>query len=87
MLVSAWLWLGVRTSNGRQAAELSGMSQSFGYLLASTGPILIGFIFDIANNWNSSILTILIITAIMTIFGLGASRDRLVLSQKQTSNN
>ncbi|SHN31430.1 CynX/NimT family MFS transporter [Gracilibacillus kekensis] len=71
--------LGLRTTNGRQAAELSGMAQSFGYLLASFGPILIGFIFDVANNWNSSILTILLITFIMTLFGLGASRNRYVL--------
>ncbi len=71
--------LGLRTSNGKQAAELSGMSQSFGYLLASIGPIMIGLIFDIANTWNTSILVILLITVIMTIFGLGASRDKLVL--------
>ncbi|WP_058305831.1 CynX/NimT family MFS transporter [Gracilibacillus massiliensis] len=71
--------LGLRTANARQAAELSGMAQSFGYLLASIGPILIGLTFDISNNWNSSILTILLITIVMTLFGLGASRDRFVL--------
>lgn len=65
--------LGLRTTNGRQAAELSGMAQSFGYLLASLGPILIGFIFDMAHDWDTSILSILFVTFIMTLVGLGAS--------------
>ncbi|QGH33066.1 MFS transporter [Gracilibacillus salitolerans] len=71
--------LGLRTSNSRQAAELSGMSQSFGYLLASVGPIVIGLIFDITNHWQPSIMTILVVTLIMTGFGLGASRNKKVL--------
>ncbi|WP_018932062.1 CynX/NimT family MFS transporter [Gracilibacillus lacisalsi] len=71
--------LGLRTTNARQAAELSGMAQSFGYLLASIGPIVIGLIFDIANHWQPSIMTILIVTLIMTVFGLGASRNKKVL--------
>ncbi|WP_208586000.1 CynX/NimT family MFS transporter [Gracilibacillus suaedae] len=71
--------LGLRTTNARQAAELSGMAQSFGYLLASVGPIVIGLIFDITSHWQPSIMMILFVTLIMTIFGLGASRNKKVL--------
>ncbi|MGP4039956.1 CynX/NimT family MFS transporter [Gracilibacillus sp. D59] len=71
--------LGLRTTNARQAAELSGMSQSFGYLLASIGPIVVGLIFDITNDWQPSILTIIFIALLMTGFGLGASRNKKVL--------
>ncbi|MGN8647695.1 CynX/NimT family MFS transporter [Gracilibacillus sp. HCP3S3_G5_1] len=71
--------LGLRTSNARQAAELSGMSQSFGYLLAAIGPIAIGLSFDLTNNWQPSILMIIFITLLMTGFGLGASRNKKVL--------
>lgn len=77
--------LGLRTENARQAAELSGMSQSFGYLLAACGPIIIGFIFDIAGHWQPSIITIIVFAILMMLFGLGASRDKLVLNNKSTS--
>ncbi|MFC4402097.1 CynX/NimT family MFS transporter [Gracilibacillus xinjiangensis] len=71
--------LGLRTENARQAAELSGMAQSFGYLLASIGPIFIGFMFDLTGNWNSAITFILLVSLIMVAFGVGASRNKYVL--------
>ncbi|ENH96469.1 major facilitator superfamily protein [Gracilibacillus halophilus YIM-C55.5] len=71
--------LGLRTTNARQAAELSGMAQSFGYLLASVGPMLIGFLFDITSTWQSSIVTIIFITCTMTLFGLAAGRNKYVI--------
>ncbi|MDX8046359.1 MFS transporter [Gracilibacillus sp. S3-1-1] len=71
--------LGLRTSNARQAAELSGMSQSFGYLLAAVGPIVIGLIFDMTGSWHPSITTIIIFTVIMMACGLGAGRNKKVL--------
>ncbi|UOQ49186.1 MFS transporter [Gracilibacillus caseinilyticus] len=71
--------LGLRSTNARQAAELSGMAQSFGYTLASIGPILIGLLFDMTNSWKPSILTILVMTVALIIFGLGASRNKFVL--------
>ncbi|KAB8137911.1 MFS transporter [Gracilibacillus oryzae] len=71
--------LGLRTENARQAAELSGMAQSFGYLLASVGPIFIGFLFDLTGTWNLSITFILIVAIVMIGFGVGASRNKYVL--------
>ncbi|WP_186580705.1 CynX/NimT family MFS transporter [Aquibacillus kalidii] len=71
--------LGLRTTNARQSAELSGMAQSFGYLLASIGPIAIGLLFDVTSNWSPSIITIMIVCLFMTMFGLGASRDKYVI--------
>lgn len=71
--------LGLRTKNARQAGELSGMAQSFGYLLASIGPILIGFLFDISGLWFSSIIALIVVTVIMIAFGVGASRDKYAL--------
>jgi len=37
---------GLRTSNTHDAAELSGMAQSVGYLLAAIGPTLFGYLHD-----------------------------------------
>ena len=45
-------FLGLRSKNARQAAELSGMAQSIGYILAAVGPILIGSLFDFTHTWT-----------------------------------
>ncbi|MBM7571161.1 CynX/NimT family MFS transporter [Aquibacillus albus] len=71
--------LGLRSTNSRQAAELSGMAQSFGYLLASIGPISIGFIYDVTSNWSIPLITIIILAVCLIIFGLGAGRNKYVL--------
>src|SRR5699024_1179296 len=41
------LFFTLRTKDGFQAAELSGMAQSFGYLLAAFCPVLVGGLQDI----------------------------------------
>lgn len=71
-------FLGLRAKNAREAAELSGMAQSFGYLLAAIGPILIGFLFDWTSSWTLPITVLLATGIIMTIAGLGAGRDKYV---------
>lgn len=69
---------GLRARDARTSAELSGMAQSFGYLLAAAGPIAIGFLFDLTNTWTIPITFILIISIIMTGVGLGATRNEYV---------
>lgn len=70
--------LGMRATTAKQAAELSGMAQSFGYLLAAAGPITIGLIFDFTQTWNVPLFVIIVISILMTSFGLGATRDKFV---------
>lgn len=81
----ALAFLGLRTVNPYQAAELSGMAQSFGYLLAATGPFLIGFIFDISASWKTAITVVILVAVLMLIFALGASRDKYVLEEETNS--
>lgn len=71
----------LRTANAEQAANLSAMSQSIGYLLAAIGPILLGFIFDIFHSWSAALLLLMAITVIMTLAGIGAGRNRYVLDE------
>lgn len=71
-------YLGLRAANSRQAAELSGMAQSIGYLLAALGPILIGALFDFTHSWTLPLYTLLVAGVIMTIVGIGAGRDKYV---------
>lgn len=42
--------LSLRANHAKQAAALSGMAQSFGYLLAAIGPILTGFLYDATHS-------------------------------------
>lgn len=71
--------LSMRATNARQAAELSGMAQSFGYLLAALGPMLIGLVYDFAHSWNVPLLVLIGASVVMVGFGLGAGRDKYVL--------
>lgn len=67
----------LRTPHAKKAAELSGMSQSAGYLLAAIGPILIGFIHDSTNSWTSSIMVLIVCILLLIFFGLKAGRNQL----------
>ncbi|HLR08854.1 MAG TPA: MFS transporter [Bacillota bacterium] len=71
--------LGMRARTARQAAELSGMAQAFGYLLAAVGPTLIGYLYDLAGNWEVPLITLMITTLLVASFGMGAGRNKYVL--------
>ncbi|WP_312148583.1 CynX/NimT family MFS transporter [Paenibacillus odorifer] len=75
------MFFGLRTKNAHQAAELSGMAQSIGYLLAAIGPALIGYLHDTTNSWNVPLFILLGASVLLFIVGLGAARNRFVGSQ------
>ncbi len=66
--------LSLRTKDASDAASLSGMSQSVGYLLAATGPTLFGLLHDVTASWNLPISLLLMVSILLFIFGLGASK-------------
>lgn len=74
------IFFNFRTQNADQAAGLSGMAQSVGYLLASFGPIIFGLLHDITDNWTLPLIILIAIAGICLFAGLGASRDLLVTS-------
>lgn len=45
-------FVGLRTRDAQQAAQLSGMSQCMGYLLAATGPMAMGALHDGLGGWH-----------------------------------
>ncbi|WP_323756965.1 MFS transporter [Roseivirga sp.] len=63
-----------RSDDSETAAELSGMAQSIGYLLAATGPIIFGSIFDLTGNWTYSLGFLLVIAFLKLYVGLGAGK-------------
>ncbi len=71
-------YIGIRARNGNQAAELSGMAQSTGYILAAIGPILIGYLYDMTQVWTIPIITLIVISGVVTTFGMLSGRDEYV---------
>lgn len=76
------MFFGLRTQSAHQAAELSGMAQSIGYLLAAIGPALIGYLHDATHSWSVPLLTLVGASALLGMVGLGAARNQFVDSAK-----
>lgn len=72
------MFFGLRTENAHQAAELSGMAQSIGYLLAAVGPALIGYLHDATNSWKLPLFILLGASVLLFLVGIGAARNRFV---------
>ncbi len=59
--------LNLKTSNSQDTARLSGMVQSGGYLLASVGPMLLGYSYSLFASWVPFIISLAIVTILMMI--------------------
>lgn len=68
----------VRAPDAAHAAELSGMAQTVGYLLAATGPFLLGAFHDLSGGWTLPMVLMLVALIPTLGFGLQAARPRLV---------
>jgi MFS transporter, CP family, cyanate transporter len=66
----------VRTRSAPVAAELSGMAQTVGYLLASLGPITVGALHGASGGWSLPLAELLAIDAIVCVAGWVAAGDR-----------
>ena len=66
----AYLIISTKAKDHQQAAELSGMAQAVGYLLAAVGPVLLGFTYDQAGVWLYPILIIHLSNILMISFGI-----------------
>ena len=73
-------FIGLRASSAHQAAALSGMAQSVGYLLAACGPPLMGKIHDANGDWRIPLLACGLVSVVMAICGILAGRDREITS-------
>jgi len=80
----ALIFFSFRTKSADQAAGLSGMAQTVGYLLASFGPMIFGLLHDITNNWTLPLIILIAVSSICLFVGLGASRDLFVTSSGES---
>jgi CP family cyanate transporter-like MFS transporter len=68
----------MRTRDGSDAAALSGMAQSLGYLFAASGPFLIGALHDATDGWTWPVVVFLTVWAGIGVAGMLAGRPRTI---------
>ena len=74
-LILSLSFMGLRTHGPAQAAALSGMAQSVGYLLAAAGPPLVGLLRDLSGGWHLPLALCLALTLVIAGLGTLAGRD------------
>ena len=64
-----------RAPDPRAAASLSGFAQSVGYLVATTGPLAVGFLHTATGGWTVPVSCLLAIAGLELAAGWWAARD------------
>jgi MFS transporter, CP family, cyanate transporter len=62
-------FLVLRTRSAIEAARLSGMAQTFGYLVAACGPLMYGILHDATGRWSVALIASLVIACVMFAMG------------------
>lgn len=57
----------LKTSSPEKTAQLSGLAQTGGYILAAFGPTLFGYSFELFQSWIPAVIALLIVDIIMTV--------------------
>lgn len=71
--------IAMRSHTQMQAAALSGMAQTVGYLIAAIGPPLLGMIHDFSANWTIAFALVWLFTLVQFIAGWRLRKPRMVL--------
>ncbi|NYF24445.1 CP family cyanate transporter-like MFS transporter [Sporosarcina sp. JAI121] len=77
----AMMFFTLRTRTPNEATEMSGMAQSFGYMLAAIGPVLFGFLHDFTSGWTVPMLIILVSSVILFLSGMKAGKNAFITSE------
>lgn len=75
-IVLAMALFGLRAVDYHQAAGLSSMAQSIGYLIAAGGPLVIGLLHDVTGAWAVPLIALLGVTVVQGVFIALAGRHR-----------
>ncbi|MGE2726805.1 CynX/NimT family MFS transporter [Mycolicibacterium pulveris] len=70
--------IALRARNPQDTAQLSGMAQGFGYLLAGLGPLLFGVLHDATGGWTVPWAMVLGVYVVQMVMGAFAGRNRYV---------
>jgi MFS transporter, CP family, cyanate transporter len=68
----------LRTRSAAASAELSGMAQTVGYLVAALGPLTVGLLHDAEGSWTAGLLELLAVAVVLALAGWASGADRAV---------
>lgn len=77
-VVLALSFFGLRTTHHGQAASLSGMAQTLGYLVAAAGPLVFGALHDTTGDWTPVLTGMVVICIILAGLGYLSGRNRVI---------
>lgn len=69
-------FIGLRAHDADVAAQLSGMSQGVGYVIAALGPLAVGALYDATSGWTVPTIAMLLVSAVLAIPGMSAGQNR-----------
>lgn len=72
----------LRSPDTQTTAQLSGMAQGIGYMVAAAGPLIAGILHDLSGNFDDAVYLILLIGIVQGICGYGAGRSRHVTPKR-----
>ncbi len=75
----AMMFFTLRTRTAQEAANLSGMAQSFGYALAAIGPVLFGLLHDFTAGWTVPMFILIAASVVVLLAGMKAGKNVFVL--------
>nr|WP_035323622.1 MFS transporter [Peribacillus kribbensis] len=78
----AMMFFSLRTRTAPESAELSGMAQAVGYLLAAVGPAIFGILHGITKGWTVPLLILIITALLLLLAGLIAGSKGFAGSEK-----
>jgi CP family cyanate transporter-like MFS transporter len=74
----ALLMIVLRAGDDHTAARLSSMAQGFGYLIAATGPLVMGLLHAATGSWDVALAWLVALCGVELAVGLAAGRRRVV---------
>lgn len=75
----ALTFMSLRTATARDAAALSGMAQTWGYLVSAAGPLAWGALRELSGSWTLPLVLLLAVALATTAAGYLAGRDRMLV--------
>lgn len=70
--------IALRARDAADTAQLSGMAQGFGYLIAGVGPFLFGLLHDVTHGWTVPWVMFGAVYVVQIVLGALAGRPRYV---------
>jgi MFS transporter, CP family, cyanate transporter len=80
LIALALSYIVARAHDDHHVAHLSTMAQGVGYLIASTGPFLVGALHGITSSWTVPLIMLLVVLVPMLLAGVAAGREGNVLA-------